>query len=408
MRGWAPTSSSPTSSPRRTGSSSCGTSRRSAATTNVADHPEFADRKTTKVIDGVSYTGWFTDDFTLAELKTLRAKERLPDVRQRNTIYDGRYEIPTFQEVIDLRASCRRSSGGPIGIVPEIKHSTYFRPRASRSSPSSCKALRDNGLDKADSPVVVQSFETANLKELDDEIDVPLVALLDSPTSVPDDVRPRAARARSPTWRRPRGCKGLATFADWVGPSKAYIIPTDAAGEWQAPTSLRRRRARRGPEGRPVHVPQREPVPAAVAALVGGPERLRRRVLGVQGVLRPRRRRRLLRQPGHGGRRPGRVGGLLLGLGDACEGGVHRRPRRLHDTPVTRRQARRVEGAQARGRWRSPSGRATWPATAAASAAWAPRWSPSGSRSRRRRRSRGCGRGCRGTRRAPACGPARR
>ena len=83
-----------------------------SATTDVADHPEFAARRTTKVIDGVPTTGWFTDDFTLAELKTLRAKERIPAVRQRNTLYDGRYPIPTFQEVIDLSGACRASCTG--------------------------------------------------------------------------------------------------------------------------------------------------------------------------------------------------------------------------------------------------------------------------------------------------------
>jgi glycerophosphoryl diester phosphodiesterase len=207
-------------------------------TTNVADHPEFADRKTTKVIDGTSYTGWFTDDFTLAELKTLRAKERLPDVRQRNTIYDGRYEIPTFQEVIDLRAKLSKELGRTIGIVPEVKHSSYFKAEGLAIEPKLVEALRDNGLDKADSPVVVQSFETANLKELNDEIDVPLVALLDSPTAVPGDVQAAGGTSTFADLATPQGLKGLAEFADWVGPSKTYIIPTDAAGEWQAPTSF--------------------------------------------------------------------------------------------------------------------------------------------------------------------------
>jgi glycerophosphoryl diester phosphodiesterase len=208
------------------------------ATTNVADHPEFADRKTTKVIDGTSYTGWFTDDFTLAELKTLRAKERLPDVRQRNTIYDGRYEIPTFQEVIDLRAKLSKELGRTIGIVPEVKHSSYFKAEGLAIEPKLVEALRDNGLDKADSPVVVQSFETANLKELNDEIDVPLVALLDSPTAVPGDVQAAGGTSTFADLATPQGLKGLAEFADWVGPSKTYIIPTDAAGEWRAPTSF--------------------------------------------------------------------------------------------------------------------------------------------------------------------------
>jgi glycerophosphoryl diester phosphodiesterase len=207
-------------------------------TTDVADHPEFADRKTTKVIDGTSYTGWFTDDFTLAELKTLRARERLPDVRQRNTIYDGRYEIPTLQEVIDLRAELSKELGRTVGIVPEVKHSSYFKAEGLAIEPKLVQALRDNGLDTADSPVVVQSFETANLKELDEEIDVPLVALLDSPTVIPGDVQAAGGTSTFADLAAPAGLKGLAEFADWVGPSKTYIIPTDAAGEWQAPTSF--------------------------------------------------------------------------------------------------------------------------------------------------------------------------
>ncbi len=235
---WAPTSSSPTSSPTKDGGSSCRHEPEIGATTNVADHPEFADRKTTKVIDGVSYTGWFTDDFTLAELKTLRAKERLPDVRQRNTIYDGRYEIPTFQEVIDLRAKLSKELGRTVGIVPEVKHSSYFKAEGLAIEPKLVKALRHNGLDKADSPVVIQSFETANLKELNDEIDVPLLALLDAPTAVPADVQAAGGTSTFADLATPEGLRGLAKFADWVGPSKTYIIPTDAAGEWQAPTSF--------------------------------------------------------------------------------------------------------------------------------------------------------------------------
>ena len=109
------------------------------ATTDVAQHPEFADRRTTKTIDGVTYADdWFTDDFTLAELKTLRAKERLPDVRQRNTLYDGRYEIPTFQEVIDQRRRLAAELHRPVGLVPELKHSDLFP----RGGPRARGALR--------------------------------------------------------------------------------------------------------------------------------------------------------------------------------------------------------------------------------------------------------------------------
>src|SRR4051794_13877824 len=95
-------------------------------TTDVAHHPEFADRRTTKVVDGTSLTGWFTEDFTLAELKTLRATERIPHLRPANAAYDGRYEVPTFQEVLDLRAQLAEELGRPIGVYPETKHPTYF------------------------------------------------------------------------------------------------------------------------------------------------------------------------------------------------------------------------------------------------------------------------------------------
>ena len=207
-------------------------------TTNVADHPEFADRKTTKVIDGVSYTGWFTDDFTLAELKTLRAKERLPDVRQRNTIYDGRYQVPTFQEVLDLRAKLSKELHRTIGIVPEVKHSSYFKKEGLAIEPKLVKALKDAGLDRKDSPVVIQSFETQNLKELNREIDVPLLALLDSPDLVPGDVQAAGGTSTFGDLATPAGLKGIAAYADWVGPSTTYIIPTDANGEWEQPTSF--------------------------------------------------------------------------------------------------------------------------------------------------------------------------
>jgi glycerophosphoryl diester phosphodiesterase len=207
-------------------------------TTDVADHPEFADRKTTKTIDGTELTGWFTDDFTLAELKTLRAKERIPDVRQRNTIYDGRYEVPTFQEVLDLRAKLSEELHREIGVAPETKHPTYFQKAGLALEPKLVKALKDNGLDKEDSPVVIQSFETANLKELNKEIDVPLVALLDEKTIVPADVAEAGGTTTFGDYATPEGLKGLAGFADWVGPWKPYIVPTDDAGDWLEPTTF--------------------------------------------------------------------------------------------------------------------------------------------------------------------------
>jgi len=96
-------------------------------TTDVASHPEFADRKTTKVIDGLSLTGWFTEDFTLAELKTLRARERLPQLRAANTTYDGTWDIPTLDEIITLVQRREKETGRRIGLYPETKHPGHFR-----------------------------------------------------------------------------------------------------------------------------------------------------------------------------------------------------------------------------------------------------------------------------------------
>src|SRR5215213_9873854 len=144
------------------------------ATTDVADHPEFAGRRTTKVIDGTSITGWFTEDFTLAELKTLRAKERIPAIRPANTQYDGQFEIPTFQEVLDLRKELSKELGREIGVYPETKHPSYFRSIGLPLEPALVRTLTRNGLNRPNAPVFVQSFETGNLKVLVAELRVPL------------------------------------------------------------------------------------------------------------------------------------------------------------------------------------------------------------------------------------------
>jgi glycerophosphoryl diester phosphodiesterase len=209
-----------------------------SATTDVADHPEFADRKTTKTIDGTELTGWFTEDFTLAELKTLRAKERIPDIRQHNTLYNGRYEIPTLQEVIDLAKRLSKELHRTIGIAPETKHPTYFKSIGHELEPALVKTLKANGWAGKKAPVVIQSFETANLKALNKQVDVPLVALLDEKDLVPADVAAAGGTTTFGDYATPEGLKGLAEFADWVSPWKPYIVPTDAAGEWLAPTSF--------------------------------------------------------------------------------------------------------------------------------------------------------------------------
>jgi len=140
-----------------------------SGTTDVAAHPEFADRRTEKEIDGKRYEGWFTEDFTLAELKTLRARERLPDVRPGNTAHDGEYEIPTFAEVIELAERLG------VGIYPETKHPAHHRALGLALEPRLVAALRGTRV-----PVFIQSFDPASLRELAGELDAPLVQLVSS------------------------------------------------------------------------------------------------------------------------------------------------------------------------------------------------------------------------------------
>jgi glycerophosphoryl diester phosphodiesterase len=208
-------------------------------TTDVARHPEFAPRRTTKTIDGVAHTGWFTEDFTLAELRTLRAVERLPDVRPANTAFDGLFQVPTFQEVIDL---ARRSG---VGIYPETKHPTYFDSiRLSLEEPL-VAALKRNGLDRPDAKVFVQSFEVDNLRELDRETKVPLVQLIDA-TGAPADLVARDDTRTYDDLVTPAGLRRIATYADGIGPDKSRIVPLDATRHIRAPTTLVRDAHRAG------------------------------------------------------------------------------------------------------------------------------------------------------------------
>jgi glycerophosphoryl diester phosphodiesterase len=208
------------------------------ATTDVADHPEFASRKTTKTIDGTPTTGWFTDDFTLAELKTLRAKERLPVVRQGNTLYDGRYQVPTFQEVIDLVKRLSKELHRDIGIYPETKHPTYFRDEGLPLEELLVKTLDRNGLNRRGAKVFVQSFEVSNLKALNGVLRVPIVQLLDAKNLKPADVAKAGGTTTYGDMATPQGLRDIAKYADGVGPSKDYIVPRDAAGNSLAPTSF--------------------------------------------------------------------------------------------------------------------------------------------------------------------------
>jgi len=208
-----------------------------SGTTDVADHPEFAQRKTTKTIDGVPISGWFTEDFTLRELRTLRAKERLPGVRPGNTRYDGRFQVPTFDEVLDLVRRESRTQGRTIGVAPETKHPTYFRSIGLPLERPLLRSLRAAGLDSRRSKVVIQSFETTNLQQLSKQTKVRLVQLT-SATGAPYDL---VAKGDPRTWAdvmSPAGLRRVATYADWLGPEKNSVIPRDAAGFLAEPTPV--------------------------------------------------------------------------------------------------------------------------------------------------------------------------
>jgi len=197
-----------------------------SGTTDVADHPEFEDRRTTKTIDGNPVTGWFTEDFTLAELKTLRAKERLPQVRPGNTAYDGLYEVPTLEEVLDLVDELEAETGRTIGVAPEIKHSTYFDSIGLSMEEPLVETLDEYGLDKRRSAVAIQSFEVSNLKELDGLTDAPLVQLLDA-AGGPFDLEAQGVTYAGMLTKK--GIKQIARYADWLSPNKNWILPRDPA-----------------------------------------------------------------------------------------------------------------------------------------------------------------------------------
>jgi glycerophosphoryl diester phosphodiesterase len=200
-------------------------------TTDVASHPEFADRKTTKTVDGNQITGWFIEDFTLAELKTLRAKERLPGVRPANTAFDGLYQIPTFQQVIDL------AKRHHVGIYPETKHPTYFRGIGLPLEEPLVATLRANGYRGPNAKVFIQSFEVGNLKRLDHMTDVPLVQLIDEVGKPYDFVVSGDPRTYADLIK-PAGLAEIAGYADGIGPSKNLIVPRDAQNRLTHPTTL--------------------------------------------------------------------------------------------------------------------------------------------------------------------------
>jgi glycerophosphoryl diester phosphodiesterase len=210
-------------------------------TTDVADHPEFASRRTTKTIDGETQTGWFTEDFTLAELKNLRARERLGAVRPESRNYDGQFQIVTLDEVIDFAAAEAAARGRTIGLVPELKHSTYFAGIGLPVEDRFLAVIAAHAYTRR-APVQLQSFEVANLRYVRGKLpksgNVRLVQLIGDPAQKPADVAKAGGALDYRTMVSPAGLLEMARYADIVAPNTRMLIPLDADGRLGAPTSL--------------------------------------------------------------------------------------------------------------------------------------------------------------------------
>jgi len=202
-------------------------------TTDVAAKPEFANRKTVKMIDGTSHEGWFTEDFTLAELKTLRAKERLPELRPANAKYDGRFEIPSLEEILQMLKRQEEQGGKRIGIYPETKHPSYFNTLGLGHDDSLLQLLEQYGYVGEADPVFIQSFETGNLIALSQKTGIRLVQLVAGEGGPPDNKTVSYASMLTP-----EGLKKIAAYADGIGPSKDLVIARNAIGMLGKPTGL--------------------------------------------------------------------------------------------------------------------------------------------------------------------------
>lgn len=212
-----------------------------SGTTDVAARPEFAARRTTKTIDGTALTGWFTEDFTLAELKTLRVRERLGLVRPESQSYDGAFQIVTLEEVADFVAAEAAAQGRMIGLIPELKHSTYFQTIGLQLEPRLIAALKASRYLRQ-APVIIQSFEVSNLEALRPELtgmrNVQLLQLIGDPRNAPFDT---VAAGRGLTYAQmltPTGLAQIARYADWIAPATRVIIPLGAEDKLATPTGV--------------------------------------------------------------------------------------------------------------------------------------------------------------------------
>ena len=201
-------------------------------TTDVAER--FPDRKRTQTIDGERVTGWFTEDFTLAEVKSLRARER---VATRSHVYDGQFTVPTFDEILDLVRRRERESGRTIGVYPETKHPSHFRAIALPLEDSLLAVLARHGFRGASDAVFIQSFEVGNLRALHTRTTIRLVQLLNI-EGAPPDLAAAGDRRRAADFVTPASLREIATYASAIGAHKALVLPPRLPGAPPRPTAL--------------------------------------------------------------------------------------------------------------------------------------------------------------------------
>lgn len=195
-----------------------------SGTTDVADRPEFADRRTTKTIDGRSVTGWFSEDFTLKEIRTLRAEERVPDIRPDNARFDGAFRIPTWEQVVfQWRIMTKHPRYRDVMLIPELKHGAYFDSIGLDTEQALADSLVRHGLDGQDAPVIVQSFEPDSAREVDGLVDTPVVQLIGSGQQ---------------ELTTPEALDGIAEYAEAVGPDLRWVLPIGDDGRAGEPTAL--------------------------------------------------------------------------------------------------------------------------------------------------------------------------
>lgn len=209
-----------------------------SGTTDVADHPEFADRRTTKTVDGQAITGWFTEDFTLAELKTLRATERIPDQRPNNTLYDGRWTVPSYEEVLEWADEQGHARGRTIWLYTETKHPTYFRGLGLGLEEPLARLLRRFGRARRDAAVFLQSFEPSSMQRMAGLAGTPCVVLLSSAGSRPWDFTVSGDERTVADLITPEGLREIAGYAQGIGPTLDLVIPRQSDGSLGTPTTL--------------------------------------------------------------------------------------------------------------------------------------------------------------------------